>query len=114
MPEFDALFRQAEDELERIRSGNPEIQNALNRYDGRSLVLNVDDDGVYVFQISSHGIDYELNPQTIPNDMYARMDIGTARKLVYTQNLGFFDLLRIEHRNIGMEDIGFIKQLFSK
>lgn len=114
MAEFDIIFKRVKEEINRTRLIDPEIQNALDRYHGRSFVLTVNGDGVYVFQISSDGIKYDLNPKSIPKDMFARMDIRTVRKLVQTQNLGIFDIPRIEYRNIGLSDIQFVKQLFSR
>ncbi|UCE73705.1 MAG: hypothetical protein JSV56_11865 [Methanomassiliicoccales archaeon] len=114
MAEFDATFKRVKEEINRIRQDDPEIQNALDRYHGRSFVLTVNGDGIYVFHISGGGIEYDLNPSSIPNDMHAKMDIGTARKLVKTQTLGIFDIPRIEYRNIGLNDIQFVRQLFSR
>jgi hypothetical protein len=114
MPEFDEIFKNAKKEINEMRMIDSEIQNALDRYHGRSFVLAVNGDGVYVFRIKSNGLDYKLNPKSLPQDMYAKMDIATARKLVYTQNLGILDIINIEYRNIGLQDINFIKQLFSK
>lgn len=114
MQEFDETFRDGVSEVNRLRVDDIDVQDALNRYNGRSFVLAVEGDGVYAFHISANGVRYVLNPSSVPNDMYARMDIRRARKLVYTQNLGLFDILTIEHRNIGLGDIEFIKSLFSK
>jgi len=114
MPEFDGIFRQAVSEINQMRNNDFEVQDALSRYNGRNITLVVNGDGVYVFYISSDGVSYELNPPSIPNDMYARMDIGRARKLVYTQNLGLPDIFAIEHRNIGLGDIQFLRFILGR
>jgi hypothetical protein len=90
------------------------IQQALDRYHNRSLVLKIRKDATYVFCISKNGVEYQVNPANEPNDMYVEMDLDKAKRLVYRQSLGIFDILSVVHRNIGMAEIDFAKKLFGR
>ncbi len=95
-----------------MSGSDPRISDALRRYDGRSIVLKVRNDATYVFHISTEGVDYQVNPSSLPNDMYAEMDMPQAKRLVHHQTLGLMDLLTIKHRNISMKDLNFAKMIF--
>ena len=110
--EFHNQFENAVAEINNRRLSESQIQQALSRYHGRSLVLRVRNDATYVFYISNDGIRYEANPTSIPNDMYVEMDLGRARKLVYHQSLGLLDIPFIVYRNISLADIEFAKKIF--
>ena len=91
---------------------DPNLQAALRKYAGRSLVLRVRNDATYVFRFSAEGVEYEANPSSLPNDMYAEMNMAQAKRLVYQQTLGLMDLFSIKHRNISLDDVNFAKRLF--
>ena len=110
--EFDNIFRDTINRINRERLKNPKIQNALNRYHGRSLVFRVKGDATYVFYITRDGVKYELNPAHIPDDMYVEMDISRARKLIYNKTLGIMDIPLIKYKNITLADIKIKKKLF--
>jgi hypothetical protein len=110
--EFHDLFLKTTEMVNSTSGTDERIKDALLRYDGRSLVLKVRNDGTYVFRISADGVDYQLDPDKVPDDMYAEMDMAQAKKLVNRHTLGFLDILTIKHRNISMDDIKFAKMLF--
>lgn len=64
---YDEYFKEEISEVNEMDS--PEVEQALEEYNGRSIVLKVKGDATYVFNISKEGIDYELNPVPIPDDM---------------------------------------------
>jgi len=100
---------------ERVKT-DPEIKNALRKYNGRTLVLEVYEDATYVFHVSSSGVSLEVNPQSRPDDMYAGMDIKRANDLVYRQKVSKSDVIlgKIKHKNISFADIEFVKKLFER
>jgi len=110
--EFHEYFTESVNTVNSLAGSDPKIQEALQRYDGRSFVLKVRNDATYVFNVSTDGVDYQLNPDTVPDDMYAEMSMAQAQKLVYKHTLGLMDLLSIKHRNITMDDVNFAKMLF--
>ena len=110
--EFHDYFTESVETVNSLADSDPKIQQALRKYDGRSLVLKVRNDAVYVFNISSDGVDYQLDPAKVPDDMYAEMSMPQAKKLVYKHTLGIMDVLSIHHRNITMDDVNFAKMLF--
>ena len=110
--EFHDYFTRSVETVNELAGSDPKIQQALQRYDGRSFVLAVRNDAVYVFNISADSVDYQLDPATVPDDMYAEMSMPQAKKLVYHQTLGLMDLMSIKHRNITMDDVNFAKMLF--
>lgn len=110
--EFHARFQNAVAKINNRRLSEHQIQQALGRYNGRSLVFRVRNDATYVFYISNNGIKYEVNPTVVPNDMYVEMDLGRARKLVYYKSLGIFDIPFIVYRNITLADVEFAKRIF--
>ena len=93
-------------------SKEPDIVKAFNQYSGRSLVMKVISDAIYSFTVVRGGLLYELNPRSVPDDMYLELDLGRARKLVYRRTLGLLDLPFIKYRNITMADVGFAKTIF--
>jgi hypothetical protein len=110
---FGRYFEKAVAKLNELRLSDPRIQEALGRYDRRSLVFKVRKDATYVFHISkADGIRYEVNPEKEPNSMYVEMNMEIARKLVYKRTLGILDALSTKHRNIKMVDIEFVKKIF--
>jgi hypothetical protein len=111
--EFDGLFRQVVSEVNQRLSHDANIQNALGRYNGRSLVFKVRGDATYVFYFSSNGVTYKVSPSKIPNDMYVEMDLGRARRLVHQRSLGILDLPFITYRKISLADVNFAKQILS-
>jgi hypothetical protein len=110
--EFHDYFSQTTETVNSMSGSDERIIDALRRYDGRSIVLKVRNDAVYVFNISTEGVDYQLDPATVPDDMYAEMSMPQAKKLVYRHSLGLMDMLTIKHRNITMADVNFAKMLF--
>jgi hypothetical protein len=110
---FNKYFEKAVDKVNKLRLSDPRIQEALGRYNRRSLILKVRKDATYVFHISREdGIKYEVNPEKEPNSMYVEMSIEIARKLIYRRTLGIMDALSTKHRNIKMADIEFVKKIF--
>ena len=110
---FHKRFEKGVTEINNRRLEDSKIQEALKRYNRRSLVFKVRKDATYVFYFSSKdGVKYELNPQKEPKSMYVEMDKDKAKKLVYRHTLGVMDVLSIVHRNIKMADINFVRQLF--
>jgi len=112
--EFHEHFKNAVTEINDRRLSGPQVQEALSCYHGRSLVFRVRNDATYVFYISNNGIKYEVNPDSITDDMYVEMDLARAKKLIYHQSLGVFDIPFIVHRNITLADINFAKRIFGK
>jgi hypothetical protein len=112
--EFHEHFKEAVTEINNRRLSDPRVQEAVNHYHGRSLVFKVRDDATYVFHISNDGIEYETNPDTTTDDMYLEMDLARAKRLVYHQSLGIFDIPFIVHRNITLADIDFARSIFGK
>ena len=110
--EFHDYFTESVRAVNSLAGSDPKIQRALRKYDGRSFVLAVRNDAVYVFNISADGVDYQLDPDAVPDDMYAEMAMPQAKKLVYRHTLGLMDILSIKHRNITMDDVNFAKMLF--
>ena len=110
--EFHERFKNAVAEVNNKRLSDSQVQQGLKRYHGRSLVFRVRNDATYVFHISNSGVRYEVNPSSVPNDMYVEMDLGRAKKLVYNRSLGLLDLPFIVHRNITMADVDFAKRIF--
>jgi hypothetical protein len=110
---FNRYFERAVNKINERRLSDPRIQEALRRYNRRSLVFKVRKDATYVFHISKEdGIRYEVNPEKEPNSMYVEMSMDIARKLVYRRTLGILDALSTKHRNIKMADIEFVKKIF--
>jgi len=94
---------------------NPKIREGLVKYDGRTLVLKVQEDAVYVFHISKDGVSLEVNPPSYPYDMYAEMNIERADKMIRKGKVNPLDVVRkkIKHKNISMSDIDFIKEILA-
>ncbi len=92
---------------------NPKITEGLMKYDGRTLVLKVQEDAVYVFHISKDGVSLEVNPPSYPNDMYAEMNIERAEKMIREGKVSAMDFIRkkILRKNIKMSDVDFIKEI---
>ena len=110
---FHKRFEKGIAEINKRRLEDSRIQEALKRYNRRSLVFKVRKDATYVFYFSSKdGVRYELNPQKEPKSMYVEMDIEKAKKLVYRHTLGVMDVFSIVHRNIKMADINFVRKIF--
>jgi len=109
---FDRKFKKAVAKINEIRLKDPKIQEALKRYNRRSLVFKVRNDATYVFYFSRDGVKYEVNPPKEPKSMYVEMDLQKAKKLVYRQTLGILDIPSIIHRNIKIADINFARKLF--
>lgn len=110
--EFHERFDGAVKKVNSTLHSDSEIQQALRQYSGRSLVFRVRNDATYVFHISHDGIRYELNPPSIPDDMYLEIDLERARKLVYQRHLGLFDIPFVVYKNISLADVEFAKRIF--
>lgn len=116
---FHDRFKEHIPQVNKMAEEDEEIGSALEKYDGERFVLSIEDDATYVFAISSDGVDYEAHDGfdedvVEDGDMFARMDMKRARKLVEKQSLGVLDIPHIEHRNIGLEDVNFAKRLFKE
>jgi hypothetical protein len=110
---FHKRFEKGVAEINKRRTTDPRIKEALKRYNRRSLVFKVRKDATYVFYFSnSDGIRYELNPEKEPKSMYVEMDKDRAKKLVYRHTLGIMDISAIVHRNIKLADINFVRKIF--
>nr|MDO8134174.1 hypothetical protein [Candidatus Njordarchaeum guaymaensis] len=109
---FHRKLEKAVAKINEKRLKDPKIQEALNRYNRRSLVFKVRNDATYVFYFSRDGVRYAVNPPKEPRSMYVEIDLERAKKLVYRQTLGIFDIPHIVHRKIKMADINFARKLF--
>jgi hypothetical protein len=112
MAYFDDIFKQSLEELKRLRESNSKIRNALQKYEGRSLHLVVGGDAEYLFSIDSGEIEYQVNPEQVPDDIYVEMDLPLARRIIEEKRFGVFDVLRVKYRNVTGEDIDLVRTLF--
>lgn len=112
MAHFDGIFKQALEELKRKRESNSEIREALRKYEGRSLHLVVGSDAEYLFSVTSGEIEYQVNPEQVPDDIYLEMDLPLARRIIEEKRFGVFDILRVKYRNVSGEEIHLVRTLF--
>jgi ubiquinone biosynthesis protein UbiJ len=108
-------FEDAIKKLNERAKTDSKIQEALRKYNGRVLVLSVQEDAVYVFSVSANGVSFKVNPESRPNDMYAEMDRSRADKLIRKREVSKWDVLfgKIKYRNISLSDIDFVKEILA-
>lgn len=114
MAHFDDIFRQALEKLKGQRQSNSEIREALRKYEGRSLHLVIEGDAEYLFSVRSEEIEYQVNPEQVPDDIYLEMDLPLAQRIIEERRFGVFDVLRVKYRNVTGEDIDLLRTLFWK
>jgi hypothetical protein len=111
--EFQKTFQESIGKVNDLVKTHVKIKSALHKYDGRTLVLNILDDSVYVFKISKNGIILEISPNSHPNDMYLEMDKKRAEKLINHRQISGLDIMlgKIKYRNISLKDVNFFKEI---
>lgn len=114
MAHFDDIFKQALEKLKGHRQSNSRIREALRKYEGRSLHLVVVGDAEYLFTVTSEEIEYQVNPEEVPDDIYLEMDLPLARRIIEERRFGVFDVLLVKYRNVTAEDIDLARTLFWK
>lgn len=114
MAYFDDIFKQALEKLKEQSQSNSKIREALRKYDGRSLHLVIVGDAEYLFSVTSEEVDFQVNPEQVPDDIYLEMDLALAQKIIEERRFGIFDVLRVKYKNVTGEDINLVKTLFWK
>lgn len=114
MAYFDDIFRQALEKLKEQSQSNSKIREALRKYEGRSLHLVVVGDAEYLFSVASKEIEYQVNPEQVPDDIYVEMDLALAQRIIEEKRFGIFDVLRVKYKNVKTEDIDLVRTLFWK
>lgn len=91
----------------------PEVKSAFDRYRGRSLTLNINDDTIYVFHFKDHEIVLEVSPKKIPDDMYVETSKEVFQRIVEERKVRVPDLLqgKISWRNINLRDLRSLRKL---
>ncbi|RLG91700.1 MAG: hypothetical protein DRO36_03710 [Candidatus Hecatellales archaeon] len=91
----------------------PEFQKILQKYDGRSVTLNIKGDTIYVFYLSSSGVTLKTSPKEDPEDMYVEMDKDIFGRFLEERRLNVQDLLRgrIKWKNISLKQVKEIKKI---
>ena len=92
---------------------DPQLQQALEEYHGRTVTLKVTDDATYVFHISREGLTMEVSPETLPEDMYLETSSQILQRMLDEKTLNPADLLlgRIKWRNIGLREVNIVRRL---
>ncbi len=92
---------------------DPQIQEALRQYAGRSVTLKVTDDTVYVFYLEKDGIRLEVTPENAPEDMYLETSKEILQRMIDEKKLNPADLLlgRIKWRNIGLKEVSIVRKI---
>ncbi|RLI28226.1 hypothetical protein DRO53_02105 [Candidatus Bathyarchaeota archaeon] len=106
---FNAGIRKLKEKLKE----KPELAEALEEYDGRTLTLNVTDDAVYVFHISREGVTMEVSPEKPPEDMYLETSSKILGRMLDEKRVNPVDLLtgKIRWRNIGLREVEVVRRL---
>ena len=93
----------------------PEYQTVIQKYNGRTVTLNIKGDTAYIFHLSSDRITLEVLPENNdnPKDMYVEMDKETFKRVLEERRLNIQDLLRgkIKWKNISLKDVKEIKKI---
>ncbi len=110
---YQEIFQEGVAKANQKAKTDPQIKDALEKYDGRTFVFNVTDDAVYVFKIFRDEIRLEISPSSHPDDMYLEMDKKKADNLVYRRHVSTLDIVfgRIKFRNISLKDVNFFKDI---
>ena len=116
---FHDIFSKGVEEVNRRMSYDSQIQNALLRYNGRKVVINVTDDATYLFTISSNGITYSHSPSSIPDDMYVETDSEIMNELIQggidaIRAMVLYATGRIKTKRIGVKEINLIRKLLGR
>jgi hypothetical protein len=116
---FHNIFSKGVEEANRRLRYDSQIQRALVEYDGRKVVINVTDDAIYVFTISSNGITYTYSPSAIPDDMYVETDSEIMNELIQGRINAVRAVLlratgRIKTKRIRPKEINLIRKLLGR
>jgi len=113
---FDSMFKQGVREANQRSTCDSQVQDALRRYNGKTVVLTVTDDATYMFKIFSSGVVYTFSPSSYPVDMYVEMDKQTLERFI-RREINAFEAItmkllgRIKAIGIGMPEIDLIQKL---
>lgn len=112
---FQEILRNAVKKFNERVKVKSEYQKIIQKYDGRTVTLNIKDDTAYIFHLSSNRITLEILPENNnnPKDMYVEMDKETFKKVLEERRLNAQDLLRgkIRWKNISLKDVREIKRI---
>jgi flavodoxin len=115
-PVFKSIFEEGVAKANEKAKTDPEIQNALREYNGRTFVLKVIDDTVYMFTFAAGGIALTVSPTTYPEDMYLETDRERLKKIIYEQRVDPMDLMtgKLKWRNIGLKEVNLVKRILGR
>lgn len=94
----------------------PEYQKIIQKYNNRTVTLNIKGDVVYTFYLSSNRITVEVSPEDNnlnPKDMYVEIDKEIFKRVLEEKRLSVQDLLRgkIKWKNISLKDVREVKKI---
>lgn len=91
----------------------PQLRDVLKEYDGRTIVLKVTDDTVYVFYLSVDGLSLSVSPENCPEDMYLETSKEILQKMMDEKRVNVIDLLtgKIKWKNISLKEINVVKKI---
>jgi len=90
-----------------------EYQKILEKYAGRIVTLNVKDDAIYIFHLSSNEVKLEISSENHEEDMYLETSKEIFQKIIEERRISPQDLLRgrIKWKNISLKDVRRIKKI---
>ncbi|WP_309493251.1 SCP2 sterol-binding domain-containing protein [Candidatus Hecatella orcuttiae] len=91
----------------------PQLRDLLKEYEGRTIVLKVTDDAVYVFHLSVDGLRMTVSPENCPEDMYLETSKEILQKMIDQKRVNVIDLLtgKIKWRNISLKEVNVVKKV---
>ena len=114
---FRKILQRFIDETNQGAKKDHNMKEALKKYDGKRVFLNVIGDTTYAVAISSEAASLILDATPHPEDMSIEMNRETAQKIV-DQEISPLQLTsmifsgKIKIRNIGKKEIELIRKLY--
>ncbi|MEM3736930.1 MAG: SCP2 sterol-binding domain-containing protein [Candidatus Bathyarchaeia archaeon] len=110
---FRDLFEDAIVKFNDRAKTNPDYQEVLREYNGRTVSFQIEDDTTYVISISMEGSSLTVSPQNSKEDMVLQTSKSIMDKMINERKVDAMDLLmgRIKVKNITLKEVSVIKKL---
>jgi len=116
---FNDAFSKGVEEANRKLKSDLQMQEVAAEYQGKKVVVNITDDSVYVFTISSDSIGYTTSSSNVPGDMYLETDSNIMSDMIQgkastMKMLFWYSSGKIKTKGIGPKEMELIRKLLGK
>ncbi len=110
---FQSILENAVEKFNKRVKDRPEFQKVLEKYKGRLVTINIQNDATYIFHLNPDNVTLTVSSENNQEDMYIEISKEVFQKIIENRRINLQDLLhgRIKWKNISLKEVKQIKKI---